>query len=132
MDTQGRMWATNGRGLLKFTYSNPVTDKEAITAHHAAENLHIEPVTLSRDPDPEKNIVQKIFEDKQHNIWAGCRNGLYVLRNRDSLFFRMEIAPKSHTPARTFVWDIQQHHTDTFWLINAHNYRMTNVQLALS
>jgi len=131
-DSRGNIWATNDRGLIRFSYKENCNIKEMVFNKRPESILNINFFHLSQDTNSFKNLVLKIYEDSEGNIWTGCRDGLSVLRKGDTSFYRFEIEAEKKTISRTIIFDILQQNKDTFWILtDGADYLMTNVKKAL-
>ena len=131
-DSQGNIWATQDRGLIKFSYKENYNGKETDFEKGPEGILNIDLIPLSRDTGLFQNHAQKIYEDPEGNIWAGCIDGLYVMRKGDTSFYRFEIEAQKRTTSVTYIKDILQENDDTFWILSySADYLMTNVKKAL-
>ena len=133
MDSSGNIWATGENGLIRFSYKKDVSLKDIKSGEDPENFLKIEFLKLSPGKNPYKNSVIKIYPDSEGNIWAGCEDGLYVMRMGDSGFHRLEIKTEIKALSRTYVSDMIEQNKDTFWILSGSaDYMMTNVKKALS
>ena len=131
-DSKGDIWATGDMGLIRFSYVKDFELKKMKFEKDPEMFLNIDFFQLSTDKNPNKNIVIKIYTDAEGNIWAGCEDGLYVLRKGDTGFHRFEIEVETKAISRTYVNDILQQNKDTFWILSGTaNYMVTNIKEAL-
>jgi ligand-binding sensor domain-containing protein len=131
-DSHGNIWATHELGLIRFSYKQQGNTKEVTFDKGPESTLDICYFNLSRDTISRKNRALKIYEDLEGNIWAGCAEGLDILRKGDSSFFRLDIkAEKKSTALFYYIRDILQQNRDTFLILSDTSYLMTNVKEAL-
>ena len=132
LDSKGNMWATNGRGLIKFSLGDSVDAKELLFSNESVVRFRIEFIHLDQDIFSIKNITHKIYEDDQGNVWVGTFDGLCLLKKGDSVFHRLDIASELHSGKNTYINDILQLNEDSFYIISGKNFMMTNVKEAIS
>jgi len=132
-DTHGNIWATGDEGLIRFSLNKNI-NKDDIKSDFVPETfLRIDFFQLSRDNGPFENIVIKIYTDLEGNVWAGCEDGLYVMRTCDSGFHMLEIEAYMRSESGTYISDILEQDKDTYWILSGSaNYIMTNVIKALN
>ncbi len=131
LDSRGNIWATNGRGLIKFSFRDNMDLKKLLSAETITEGLRIEFIHLNHDIFSIKNIAFKIYEDEQGNTWAGTNDGLYILRKGDTEFYRLGI-PAGLEDEQIYIIDILQLNEDSFYIIGPENYLLTDVKKALT
>jgi signal transduction histidine kinase/DNA-binding response OmpR family regulator/ligand-binding sensor domain-containing protein len=132
-DIHENIWATDNVGLIRFSYRKKDYNKELVFDKGPESTFRTDSFQLSQDRNSLENMVVKLYEDSEQNIWAGSQDGLYVLRSGDSTFYRFEIETEIKATSRTYINDIIQQNKDTFWIISGNsNYLMTNVKKALS
>jgi len=135
-DIVGNIWASNQTGLVKISYKEnikmPVT-KETIFNGGAKSIFNIETIQLSSHQYSPDNSVMSLNEDDQGNIWAGCAEGLYVLRKGDHSFVRMDQgANKGTQQAIQGISKVLQIDENAYWIAAVKGlYLLTNVKMAL-
>ncbi len=87
-DSHGNIWATGDEGLIRFRFKKDVSRDNIVFDRSPESFISFDTFQLSKDKDPFKNIVIKIYTDSEGNIWAGCEDGLYVMRTCDTVFRR--------------------------------------------
>jgi signal transduction histidine kinase/ligand-binding sensor domain-containing protein/DNA-binding response OmpR family regulator len=128
-DSRGNIWATNDKGLIRFSYKENFNNKEMSLDKGPGSMLNINFFHLTQNTTPAHNLACKIYEDSEGNIWTGCIDGLYVMRKQDTSFYRLEIKTLEFY---NLIHDILQENKDTFWILSSNGcYLMTNVKKAL-
>jgi signal transduction histidine kinase/DNA-binding response OmpR family regulator/ligand-binding sensor domain-containing protein len=132
-DSQGNIWATNDRGLIRFSYKGNWNRNDMTFDKGPNTIFNIDFFQLSQDKNSYQNTVLKIYADAEGNIWAGCADGLYVYRKGDTSFYRVEIEVEKGISSNTYIKDILEQNKDTFLiLIGGDGFLMTNVKKALN
>jgi signal transduction histidine kinase/DNA-binding response OmpR family regulator/ligand-binding sensor domain-containing protein len=132
-DSKGNIWASNENGLLKITYKHrvhkPVT-KDMIFSEGPDSIYSCDCFCITPDLHSDKNKVQSIYEDQRGNMWTGTRDGLYLLKNGNGKFIRIDSGNKEETRlAGKEVRDIIQYDDDSFWIATYSGLtRITNVK----
>jgi len=135
-DSGGNIWASCQTGLVKLSYQEniemPVT-RETIFTHAANSIFKIEPIQLSTHKYRPDNSVLSLMEDDQGNIWAGCADGLYVLRQGNHTFVRLDKGANKGTQLEVQnINAILQIDENAYWIAAAKGlYLLTNVKMAL-
>ena len=75
-DSRGNIWATNDRGLIRFSYKGNGNGKEMACNKCPESFLNIDFFHLSQDTVSNQNLALKIYEDAEGNIWTGGDDGL--------------------------------------------------------
>lgn len=135
-DSKGNIWASYQKGLIKISYQAdlkiPVM-KETIFNHAAKEIFKVDTVPHSSHKYSPENGVLSLTKDEQGNIWAGCAEGLFILRPGDQTFIRMDNgANKGTLQAIQDVRTVLQIDENSYWVAAAKGlYLLTNVKTAL-
>ena len=132
-DAKGNIWASDIKGLVRISISGRVHKpviKDLIFNNSTDSVYVIQHFNITPDVQSDKNIVQRIYEDRVGNIWAGTVDGLYLLKNGAGKFLRIDSGKNGETRlARKEVRDILQYDDDTFWIATSQGLtRITNVK----
>lgn len=94
MDQGGSIWAPFSNELVKISYKKEtpkgLEPKELIFSEQVREAFHIENITLFPEEEETDNFVTGLYEDQQGNIFAGCREGIYVQQKESGTFIRLD------------------------------------------
>jgi signal transduction histidine kinase/ligand-binding sensor domain-containing protein len=136
LDTRGNIWASYQKGLIKISYRADIklpVMSETVFDHTAQDIFKIDTVQHSSQKYGPENGVLSLNMDEQGNIWAGCAEGLFVLRQGDSSFVRMtQGANKGTRQAIQYVRAVLQIDENSYWVASTKNlYLLTNVKKAL-
>jgi len=136
IDSHGDIWSTGQTGLIKISWKENIkasVTKNKILEHQAKDIFNIQFIQLSNQKYGPDNNVNSIYEDHHGNMWVGCVDGLYLLRQGGRTFVRIDIgANHGSQPAIKWITEILQINENEY-LIAADNglYLLKNVQLAL-
>jgi ligand-binding sensor domain-containing protein len=117
-DSEGNIWVSIKTGLIKISLqknvSAPIT-RESVFKNPAGNLFIIETFQLSSQTKGPENYVGSLYEDNYGNIWAGCANGLYVLKRGERTFVRLEKGENTgpYQPFR-FISSILQVNKDSY------------------
>jgi signal transduction histidine kinase/ligand-binding sensor domain-containing protein len=133
LDTEGNVWCTDTIGLLKISYKSGIKKGNIQWNDKPEKIFNITHIDLSSEILSNKNVVLKIYEDNNGNIWIGCRDGLYILRKGNNIFYDLSLLDKTYGISYGFcVYDILQFNADTFLLITTYDdHILRNVKKAL-
>jgi signal transduction histidine kinase/DNA-binding response OmpR family regulator/ligand-binding sensor domain-containing protein len=132
-DSHGNIWASNKTGLLKISYKknfNVTTAGDSVFKYSVKDLFTIETLQVSENKYGPENNVLSLYEDHQENIWAGCMEGIFMMKKGSQTFTRLDSqTKKKFTEVFTSVRDILQFNENTFGIIS-HNdlYLLENVK----
>jgi len=134
-DSKGNIWATDHRGLIKFSKQEKIPvnlSKEMIFNHGIKGIYNTEFIQLSIQKNSAENSVGNIYEDHSGNIWAGCVEGLYVLRNGTHKFVRLDKGADNGTMKPIeYINSIAEINNNEYWISVSNGvYLMRNVSRA--
>jgi len=136
IDSHGNIWSTGQAGLIKLSLKDNIrtsVTKITVFEHQAKDIFNIQFFQLSNQKYGPDNNVNSIYEDHHGNIWIGCVDGLYILKQGGRTFVRIDKGANHGTqPAIKWITKILQVNENEY-LIAADNglYLLKNVQLAL-
>jgi len=93
-DRAGGWWLASGAGVVRFAASDDPRTLATTTPR----------VYTTRDGLPE-NMILRLFEDSQGNIWAGCPSGLAKWHRSTGLWTRVALPPASTHTVYSFAED---------------------------
>jgi signal transduction histidine kinase/DNA-binding response OmpR family regulator/ligand-binding sensor domain-containing protein len=135
LDSRGVIWASDLKGIIKISYRK--NKKSLITKDDIFQNgekcFEIEPLKLASHTADEPNIVFSLNEDDQGNIWMGCIDGLYFLRNGRLPFIRLDNGSENGKhPVIQYARKILPIDENSVWILDSRGlYLLTNVKKAL-
>jgi signal transduction histidine kinase/ligand-binding sensor domain-containing protein len=136
LDSRGNIWASYQKGLIKISYQADIkipVMRETIFNHAAQDIFKIDTVQHSSYKNRPENGVLSLNLDEQGNIWAGCAEGLYVLRQGDRTFVSLNKGVnKGIQQTIQDVRAVVQIDEDSYWVAARNDlYMLTNVKGAL-
>jgi ligand-binding sensor domain-containing protein len=134
-DSKGNIWASCQTGLIKISYlENEIpVDKDSIFKYNIKDFFKIDSVQLSNKKYSPDNRVLTLYEDAQKNIWVGCIEGIFILKNGSHDFARLDI--DINKGIQQVLWSVRgilQIDENAFWIISANDLCIiSNVKTAL-
>lgn len=135
-DHRGIIWASIPAGLVKISIIasfKKTVSKDIVFKYKIDQIFQTDKIHLSSNISAPENRVSCVYEDDRRNIWVGCVKGLYVLRNTDHHFTRVDNKQaRVSDPGLSDISDILQVDDDSYWIASADGlYLLSNVKQAL-
>jgi signal transduction histidine kinase/DNA-binding response OmpR family regulator len=136
LDSNGNIWASDLAGLIKISHrknDNTTFTKDEIFKQGPKKVFKIELFLIPSKKGSDDNIVFSINNDAKGNLWVGCAQGLFLLKNGKRKLIRLDKGLKNEKPHEIqYVREIVPNDDNSLWILDFKGlYLLTNVKKAI-